>query len=64
MEITKEMIAKELGYEINKFRLESYYEDGECMGLDVCVEPKSTLVFINTTITISKSGDFNTDEKQ
>ena len=29
MEITKEMIEKELGYEINKFKLEPLYKDGE-----------------------------------
>ena len=28
------------------------------------VEPKKKLEFINTTITIGKSSDFNTDEKQ
>jgi hypothetical protein len=64
MEITKEMIEKELGYEINKFNLEPLYENGECIGLNVKVEPKKKPEFINTTITIGKSSDFNTDEKQ
>lgn len=64
MEITKEMIEKELGYEINKFKLEPLYIDGECVGLSVNVEPKRKLEFTNTTITIGKSSDFNTDEKQ
>lgn len=61
MKITKEMIEKEIGYEINEFKLEPLYENGECVGLGVNVEPKRKLEFINTTITISKSGDFNTD---
>lgn len=61
MEITKEMIEKELGFEINNFKLEPHYENGECIGLNVNVEPKGKLEFINTTITISKSGTFNTD---
>jgi len=64
MEITKEMIEKELGYEINKFKLEPLYKDGECIGLNVNVEPKRKLEFINTTITIGKSSDFNTNEKE
>jgi hypothetical protein len=50
MEITKEMIEKELGYEINKFKLEPLYKDGECIGLNVKVEPKAKVEFINTTI--------------
>ena len=64
MKITKEMIEKELGYEINKFKLEPLYENGKCVGLSVNVEPKRKLEFINTTITIGKSSDFNTDEKE
>lgn len=64
MEITKEMIEKELGYEINKFKLEPLYKDGECIGLNVKVEPKKKLEFVITTITIGKTGDFNTDEKE
>jgi hypothetical protein len=64
MEITKEMIEKELGYEINKFNLEPLYKDGECIGLNVNAEQKIKLEFINTTITIGKSSDFNIDEKQ
>jgi hypothetical protein len=63
IEITKEMIEKELGYEI-KFKLEPLYVNGECVGLNVNVEPKRKLEFINTTITIGKSSDFNTDESQ
>ena len=57
MEITKEMIEKELGYEINKFKLEPLYKYGECIGLNVKVEPKRKLEFINTTITIGNSSD-------
>ncbi len=59
MEITKEMIEKKLGYEINKFKLEPLYENSECIGLNVNVEPKHRLEIINTPITISKSSDFN-----
>jgi thymidylate synthase len=36
----------------------------ETAGLNVNVEPKRKLEFINTTITIGKSSDFNTDESQ
>lgn len=64
MEITKEMIERKLGYEINKFKLESLYENSECIKLNVRIEPKRKVEFINTSITISKSGDFNTDEKE
>jgi hypothetical protein len=64
MEITKEMIEKHIGYEINKFKVDPLYKDGECIGLNVNVEPKSKVEFINTTITIGKSSDFNTDEKE
>ncbi len=52
MVITKEMIEKELGYEINKFKLEPLYNDGECIGLSVCVEPKRKIEFLNITIKI------------
>jgi len=63
MEITKLMIEKELGYEINKFKLEPLYVKGECLGLKVLVEPKNKIEFINTTITINKSGSsFDVDE--
>lgn len=58
------MEDEELGYEINKFKLEPLYENGECIGLNVNVEPKRKLEFINITITIGKSSDFNTDESQ
>ena len=64
MEITKEMIEKEIGYEINKFKLEPLYENGKCVGLSVNVEPKRKLEFFITTITIGKSSDFNSDESQ
>jgi hypothetical protein len=64
MEITKEMIEKELGYEINKFKLEPLYKDGECIALSVNVEPKEKLEFIINTITIGKSSDFNTDRNE
>jgi hypothetical protein len=65
MEITKEMIEKKLGYEINKFTLDPLYEDGKFIGLSVNVEPKRKLEIINTTITISKNSSyFNTDEKE
>ena len=64
MEITKEMIEKELGHEINKFKLEPLYKDGECIGLNVIVEPKRKIEFINITMTIGKASDFNTNEKQ
>jgi hypothetical protein len=62
MEITKEMIEKELGYEINEFKLEPLNKDGECIGLSVNVVPKRKLEFINTKITIGKSSDFNIDD--
>jgi hypothetical protein len=62
MEITKEMIEKELGYEINKFKLEPLYKNGECIGLNVNVEPKGEVEFINITIAIGKSSDFNAEE--
>lgn len=57
MEITKEMIEKELGYEINNFKLEPLYKDGKCIGLTVNVELKMKLEFINTMI---KTGKFHT----
>jgi len=58
MEITKEMIEKELGYEINSFKLEPFYMNGECVGLSVGVEPKRRVEFIAMTITIEKSSDY------
>lgn len=57
--ITKEMIEKEVGYEINNFELEPLYKDTKCIGLNVKIEPKKVLEFINNTITIGKSDDFN-----
>ena len=59
MEITKEMIEKELGYEINKFELEPLYENDKCIGLKVNVEPRNKIEYINNTITIGKSSDFD-----
>jgi|AntDeeMinimDraft_6_1070357.scaffolds.fasta_scaffold08682_2 hypothetical protein len=56
MEIKKEDIEKELGYEVNKIELEPLYEDGKCIGLNVMFEPKKGVGSINTTLTICKSG--------
>ena len=61
MEITKEMIEKELGCEIDSFKLEPLLEDGECIGLNVKAQPKTKIEFINVQITIDKaSSDFTT----
>jgi hypothetical protein len=57
MQITKEMIEKELGCEINKFKLEPLYENGECIGLTVKVSPKTKVEFINVDMKIVKSAD-------
>ena len=58
MEITKEMIEKSLGYEINWFKLEPVYLDGKCIGLNINVEPKKEVEFINVSVTIDKSDYF------
>lgn len=52
MKITKEMIEKELGYEISNFKLEPIYENGHCIGLSILVDPKTKLNFIEHKITI------------
>jgi hypothetical protein len=59
MEITKEMIEKELGCEINRFKLVPLYKNGECIGLSVNAEAKSRIEYLNIEIKLSKSGDFN-----
>lgn len=59
MEITKEMIEKELGYKIkDNFQVEPLHENGVCIGLNVKVEPKIKHESINTSITIMSTKDF------
>ena len=57
----KEMIEKELGYEINKFNVTPLYENGKLIGFNVYVEPKNK-GFITIPITISKTSDFNDNQ--
>ncbi len=58
MNITKEMIEKELGYEISNFKLEPIYENN-CIGLNILVEPKTKLDFIEHKITIQSTKNSN-----
>lgn len=55
MNITKEMIEKELGYEISNFKLEPIYENDHCIGLSIFFEPKTKLNFIEHKITIQSN---------
>jgi hypothetical protein len=55
MDITKEMIEKQLGYEINDFKLEPIFIKDEIVGLSVRVEPKVKLESIIVPITITKT---------
>ena len=53
------MIEKELGYEISNFKLEPIYENNNCIGLNILVEPKSKLDFIKRKITIQPTKNSN-----
>lgn len=57
IEITREMIERELGCEINNFKLKPLYEGVECIGLDVFVEPKMSIKEMTIPITIKKSSE-------
>ena len=64
MEITKEMIEKELGCEISDFKVEPLYQEEVCVGLKVLVTPTPTLKHINIELTVSKSSDFDEESNQ
>lgn len=56
--ITKEIIEKELGYEIEKFHIEPVYDDnGQYSGVSVCVVPKQRVKFINVSVTLDDRFD-------
>lgn len=59
MNMVKEMIEKELGCEISSFKLEPIYENGNCIGLNVLVDSKSKLDFIEHKITIQPTKNSN-----
>lgn len=58
MKITKEDIEKQLGMEVQSIKIEPLYENGECIGLNILVQPIKTAEHINVDFKISPSSDF------
>lgn len=54
--ITKDEIAKLLGYKIESFDPSPVIVDGKIVGLSIRVLPKKTLEYINVTFTIPPTG--------
>ena len=54
--INKKELEKLLGYEISDFSVEPKFNGDVFVGLDIKVVKKQTVEFINTKITVQKSG--------
>lgn len=58
LNINKKDLENHLGYQIEDFKLEPVYLNGECTGLDVFVQPKSTIKELNLTVKILKENEY------
>lgn len=54
LKITKEQIEKVLSYELKHFSLHPNYENGECTGLEIVVEPVEKIQKIPIELFIEK----------
>ena len=60
--ITQKDIEEMLGFSINNFSLEPLFHEGNCIGLNVYIEPEVSISRIEHKMTISKTGDIKFEE--
>lgn len=55
--ITKQIVEKALGYEIDEFECDPVFDKETIIGYSIRIKPKTDLVFMENKVIIGKNGD-------